>query len=122
MPAVDRPRREGAGARGATHAAEQLENLVGEQQDATAARAATALEKLRRKHEIAAARENKQAQLTAKARERAEHKTEAKRLAKEQEEAKAAEKDETKGDTHECCTAEPARSSTYASKRRAYSV
>ena len=26
---------------------------------------------------------------------------------------------ETKGDTHECCTAEPARSSTYASKRRA---
>ena len=90
---MDRPRREGAGARGATNAAEQLENLVGEQQDATAARAATALEKLRRKHEIAAARENKQAQLTAKARERAEHKTEAKRLAKEQEEAKAAEKD-----------------------------
>ena len=29
---------------------------------------------------------------------------------------------ETRGDTHECCTAEPARSSTYASKRRAYSV
>ena len=93
MPAVDRPRREGAGARGANNAAEQLENLVGEQQEATAARAATALEKLRRKHEIAAARENKQAQLTAKARERAEQKAEAKRLAKEQEEAKAAEKD-----------------------------
>ena len=26
------------------------------------------------------------------------------------------------GDTHECCTAEPAGSGTYASKRRAYSV